>query len=793
LVILIIPILLYLIFLSSTVQTYLSNKIADKLSQQTNTPIHVEGVDFSPLKNLILKGVYVEDYKQDTLAYIKKLSVSVDSINFGNKKIYFDKISLEETKFKLFVREDSSLNLFVFLDSISKKKKKLKDTIDKKSWFLSINNLKLTNSEFSYKTFYAKTQRFGMNYNDMYYYNINLDANKLTFDGDILNIEVEQLNCKEKCGLTVDNFSAHSWITNREWGLSNVKASSPNSKVSANKLTFGYIPGQGYWRNFTSKMKLYFDINTSRVSFKDISFFNEILEGFRETGYFSGKVYGTIYDLKGKDIDVLYGDNTHIRGIFYANGLPSLENTYMDADFKELTTTISDLEKIYLPNYSKEYFKLHENFNNLGLIQYKGKFNGFLTDFVFYGDFKTRLGEIKTDILLRPQQGKSKLRFKGDLKTNNFNLGGLINQSKVGNISLNLAVEGQTGNKKLKAKMKGLVKEINFYNYTYKNLKLDGAFTESTFDGEISLEDPNIGFNFMGNVDLSDSIPIVNFQSELKKANLNALNLNTKDSISELSLSLNANFSGSSVDNANGVINFENTEYRNKRGSFNIDEIKIKSKVEKSSKELSVNSDFAKLNVHGNYLLPQLISSFKNIVYFYLPAYAPIGTEVKIDSVNKFNFELNLLKTTDYTKILYPQIEIDSNSKIIGSIDSRNRVIDLDVFSPKVIFNGRFLDELHLQVKSDSSNLTVKGRMNKLSFNNNYHIYNLSNKITAGKDKIKLDILWNNWGEKTYSGYLSAQSKVSRNLNNDNLKWDIDILPSTIIMADSIQKHRRQH
>ena len=115
-------ILAYMIFLSPRVQTYLSQKIAKSISEQAHTPVTIEGVNFSPFKSIILKGVYVEDYKQDTLLYVGELKSKLDSINFKTKKAYIGKLILNKAYFNLYEGKDRKQNLQVFLDSLSKKK-----------------------------------------------------------------------------------------------------------------------------------------------------------------------------------------------------------------------------------------------------------------------------------------------------------------------------------------------------------------------------------------------------------------------------------------------------------------------------------------------------------------------------------------------------------------------------------------------------------------------------------------------------------------------------------------------
>jgi hypothetical protein len=777
---------MYLVFLNSRVQTYISQRLASYISEQTHTPVSIEGVDFSPFKSLILKGLYIEDYQQDTLIYIGNLKAKVDSFNLDKKKLYINKLTLEETFVNLYEDKERTLNIEVFLDSLSGKKQTEEVKSDSKPWDISVSNVDMLNSQFGYKTVEFKPQEFGMNYDDIFVTDLNLKARDISIIGDSIDFQLHHLSCKEKSGFELKDFKAHSWITSHQWGLKDVNIVSKNSKLQAHHLYFNYVPNKKYWAKFTKKMKLDFQLKSSRISFLDLAYFNEILLGFRETGYLSGHLYGTIYNLRGKNIDIKYGENTALKGKFYMNGLPYLSDSYLDADFKELTTSIADIESVYIPGYTKEHFNLPEYFNNLGLIKYKGKFNGFINDFVFYGKFRTELGDLDTDILFKPAQGNNRLNFSGDLETTNFNLGGLIEQEKVGNITLNVAVNGYTEPGTTQGVMKGNIDNVYFYDYEYQNLSLDGFFSESKFDGKVSIEDENLSFDFSGKVDFSQEIPTMNFSSHLKNAKLFPLHLNTTDQKAELSLDINANFAGSSFDNANGIIEINNTIYKNSLGEINSKQFTINSFTSPDFKRIYLHSDFTDAEVEGNYEVVKLISSLANLAYYYLPAYAEDKEYLKIDSTNNFKFSLNLKETTPITKVLYPEVKLAANTNIEGELIAKDHKIDLHFYSDTLSVQGRTFDHLKIDLSTDHEKLILKGRTNKLSVTDNFRIYNLSHKITAAKNKVNFDLLWNNWDKSTYSGYLSAEGKVAKSENQKNVKWDIDLLPSTIIMADSI-------
>ncbi len=60
---------LYTLLQTSSVQTWLVNKIGHSLSEKLNAKLSIQKVDVDFLNRLVLKGVMVEDRNKDTLLY----------------------------------------------------------------------------------------------------------------------------------------------------------------------------------------------------------------------------------------------------------------------------------------------------------------------------------------------------------------------------------------------------------------------------------------------------------------------------------------------------------------------------------------------------------------------------------------------------------------------------------------------------------------------------------------------------------------------------------------------------
>ncbi|MGB6153154.1 MAG: hypothetical protein WBG48_14310, partial [Pricia sp.] len=103
------------------VQTGFARYAADTINKDFGTQISIDKLRISLISwNTNLKGVYIEDYRKDTLFYVNDLTTSILSVrNLVKGKLEFGDIAIDRLDFKLKTyRDTSSTNLEVFIDKL---------------------------------------------------------------------------------------------------------------------------------------------------------------------------------------------------------------------------------------------------------------------------------------------------------------------------------------------------------------------------------------------------------------------------------------------------------------------------------------------------------------------------------------------------------------------------------------------------------------------------------------------------------------------------------------------------
>ena len=136
---------LYVAFRSSSVQSYLTQKMVSLLSDKLHTVIKIGGVDIQLFNSVILENVYIEDLHGDTLFYASTVKTGMKALEFKKRKIALTGLNVKNAVFRL--KEYSTenfLNIQFIIDAFSDN-----DTTQK-NWNILVDKVSLNNVRFYY-------------------------------------------------------------------------------------------------------------------------------------------------------------------------------------------------------------------------------------------------------------------------------------------------------------------------------------------------------------------------------------------------------------------------------------------------------------------------------------------------------------------------------------------------------------------------------------------------------------------------------------------------------------------
>lgn len=771
----------YAIMRSSVLQTYVVHKVSNYLSDKLKTEVRVGGVDFELFRTFVVKDVFIRDLHKDTLIYLKELKMEVKNYNLQTNVFILKSIEISNSRINLVqYKNEHDLNFQFIADAFD-----TGDTSKTKSKPINIwcRNFDLKNIDFSYRYENDTTPNYGINFNDAHVKNVNGVFTNFYIEGDTLNAHIENLTALEKSGFEIKKFRSDIRICSVFMRYKNLDFTTNNSHVSTDLLSFKSKSWDDY-NDYEENVYMSAVFKKSIVEMEDISYFAPELEGIKKMLTLSGDVHGTVSDLNGRKIKIAFGKNSYLNGDFNLNGLPYLKETFMHLKIDALSTNQRDLESIpSAPFTEKEYLKLPHNIERLGQMNFKGNFTGFYNDFVAYGKLETQLGSISSDIQLKQKTDKNPVSYKGKLVTQDFDLGTYYGlQDVFRNITLNVDIEGGgLSINDINIDIKGNIASFEFQKYNYKNIDVAGTFAKNIFNGKFAIEEENVALNFDGDIDLTGKLPYLDFRTEIKKADLNKLNLfKTKNKI-DFSTTADVKLSGDDIDNMVGSIELHNTHLIQNEKSVDVQYCELKSSMGGGKRSIRLLSDFADAEIKGQFYLQDLAPAFHKMVATYLPAIITADENNKVVQAQNFEFNLLTKNSKDLSKVLFEKLCIYNNSVVQGMFNSTSNEFKLNAKAPQIDIYDRAFKQLSIDSRSESERLNILINAQSLQLSDSNSLKKLNFYANASNDSMKFRTQWINDGRLNNKGKLSGYGAFKA-FDKINIHFN----PSEIYVEDSL-------
>lgn len=764
---------LYFVLQSPTVQTWLTTRIAQKLSEELHCEISVSRVDFSFFNKLVLDGVSIRDQKGQPLLKINELQAGIMYFKNDFSSIRLSSLNIDSLDLNLY--QDTLESNYRFLFDYFKK--------DSTSAFkLDCSYIIVQHSGLHYKKHNAEEKAFGINYRDLDFKDINIRIDRFNILNDSISINIESLALTEQSGLRVRQLNTLLSITPRRMLFTDLRLETSDSWFDADTLYFNYNSIADL-SDFNQKVNFRFKINKSNIALSEIAYFSPTLKGMNDHFELSGILSGEIPSLSGENVIIQHKSNLYFHSDFNIIGLPDVENSFYYADIYAFDGVPGKLSKIRLPDIvANKSISGSEILDNLGRVHYTGNFTGFYNDFVAFGSLITPLGKITSDIRL--EQINDSLGFSGKIKGKNFEIGKLsgIDQA-IGATNLSLRLNGGYSTEYgIAAYMEGNVDNGIINGYAYENMRIEGNLINKLFDGKINLDDPNLAFDFAGIFDFSKQVPFFEFSAIVDKVRLDKLNLFNGDSLPEMAMVIKTNFSGENADNLVGDIFVWDVSYKSLNHNVKLDKLLIQTNKTDSSSIFNIESSAIDLTLTGDYSFSAMSANILSTLSKYFPQLIlPARNPSKAS--NNFNFTCEVKDVNSITEIILPELKIPPGTKINGNYNASNAEFNTRVQSGSTFYKGLLLNGLSLNLEAGNDTILSELFADTLFFRDQ-KLVNVELMNTAFRDTVLTKLNFSNKEKPRISGNIISTNHFYRD-DKGIIQNSIFLKPSRVTIIDS--------
>ncbi|MDR2626452.1 MAG: translocation/assembly module TamB, partial [Dysgonamonadaceae bacterium] len=308
--------------------------------------------------------------------------------------------------------------------------------------------------------------------------------------------------------------------------------------------------------------------------------------------------------------------------------------------------------------------------------------------------------------------------------------------------------------------------------------------THSGFNGEININDSYGQLSAEGLVEIGDKISQFNFRAKAEGIRPDKLNLSTKYPDSELSFSLDANFTGNTAENAEGSICIRDFLFQVPEDSLLMDSIFIRASGVGKNRRIDLRSDVVNMKLSGAYSYRQLIPVVTQGIHRYFPAIVP-PPEKTITDENDFYLDINIDNTEKLSKIFRLPVTVFSQSRLYGQYSHTGGMFHFQASLPGFSWGSMKMEDVSLSINNahQTLNVDVKGiRYGKSNVKTDFDLY-----LSAENNVLKSMLKWKNREESLYQGQLSAIVGFWPAERAESPgRIEIDLLPAQLTFSDTV-------
>ena len=345
-------------------------------------------------------------------------------------------------------------------------------------------------------------------------------------------------------------------------------------------------------------------------------------------------------------------------------------------------------------------------------------------------DIMTAIGQAAVQLQLKTDK-----QYSGSLKTEGLNVGRLLANDKLGIVATEMEASG-TLEKSVVAN--GMVSRLEYDGETYSNIGFDGSYTDKRITGQLKVNDARL----QARADI-----------DLKATTLN---------------------------DAVGVVSIHDLNLPEK--DYQLSYFRVESGWDEGKHFVTLNSDFAHIDLSGEFNYTTLAQSVANVIGTRLPTLPGLPAITKATG-NNFSLQLAMGKTDWLKKLLDVNLDIEQPVKLQATVNDNARQLLVDLYAPAFTFNDTHYQNGTVHITSPNDTLLLDAAISTLQ--DNGFPFALTVDGNAADNNLSLTLKWdNNNRQMPVNGTLNATSHLYRNFD-DQAEAHVSILPSDVTVYNS--------
>lgn len=764
------------------VQRKLSIIASNELSKLFRTEVSIGNIDLGLLNRVIISDLQVKDQAGADLLLIPRFSAKIDIPALSQQKIRINSVQLFGLEARLQKTSPTSKPNFQFIiDALASK-----DTVKKENKIdLRINSILIRRGHVSYDVLTAPPTPGKFNANHLNISDLSAMLSLKALTSDSINAHIRRMSFTEHSGFQLKQLSVGVMANRHILRTMKFTLELPNSTLKVDTLAAKFTDLSQLTSlsdTLTYRGRLHADVALADLQ-AFVPAFHEVTSPFQ---------FGMAFHGKGKQVSL-----SRLRITTPGEGLNIDINGQMDgSDPTREPRFYSEIAKAEIGSEGIEW--ILRNFTgktdmppvlkNIEFIRFNGKVSGVPSQLTMHGDIRSGVGAIQANVTMHKNPQTQTRNFSGHVASDSLQLGKLLGKEELlGSTAFDLNLNGlKYQNGRASSYIKGKIATLEYKQYAYKDITLDGEYNPGGFNGRLYMDDENGSIHIDGSFLTEKKSPDFNLKATVRNFRPNNLHLTEKYENTGISLNLNADFTGHNIDDMQGFIAIDSLLLDNPdtEKSYFLQSFRVSAnKISEEEKRLSIRSSFLNGDLQGRYSYQTIWPSILRILTRYLPSLFPTDKKLP-ESTNNFHFNLHLGNSEFLQKVLDIPLQLDMPVTLNGYFDDKDQTLDVKGAFPQFYYKGSYYESGNLLLKNSGDRL--EGLIRTTFQTNKGAMINLALNTLVKNDRLYTNLYWGNDAQVTYSGRIGAITQFSHPEKHRKLRTQIDLQPSKFIVNDTV-------
>lgn len=801
------------------IQTFVVNKITQKVNETWGTEISIRDVRLTPTLRIVAHGVRIQDDHNNDMIYVEDVNGRLKGIRLSPFTIKLGSATFGNANVVIRQYEgDTALNILNWA------KKFYTQEVTDSEFIITARHLNLVDSRFVLVLDYLrKVYDFQdnppMDYGYFELRDIKAEADNFILDYDSVAAKFKHLSFNQYSGFILKDAQCDFSICSHSMRFDGLKVRTEKSRVDGD-LSFTYNDWYDYV-DFLDSVRITAVVRPSVLSMSDVGDFVGELRGMSEVLLVSADRFdGCVNDFHIINFLANCGYDNRLHGDLALKDITNLDEAYINLQLDSCKLNIPELALLTLPGGKK--LTINKNISEIGQTYFGGSFVGTLTDFNACLHGRTDAGSLNAN--LSSLVSEDTMHLTGDVSTEGLNLAKLSQAyGTLGNVDGYLAFEGSVDGTKwsgdifktLQGHVDANVTRIDLLGYPLRHITLNGDYKDKFYNLTLNSNDPHLGCDILAQLDMTDDLPTLQGNVSVNHADLGdiANSVPKRDSVTAEGLdkvvyilqknpSLEMGFDnlaislrGTNFDDVSGYVGCDNIRVYNNGDSLSDCRFRITSINTDIAHRFVVSSNIANASLETNYPLADAVDSIKAVAYNFFPTLIappksltqPETNTEHVDDNFYIKAQITTYRTYNVLKLIFPDLYVASNANVDVALysGSQNDVVNVNIpfffirdkiRLHRLVLNGNSQDKNSLIISGSVDSLAIGKRDSKLVFDD------ISLDANSNQNSILYDISWRNDFDKNTNEY----SKVAGSVNIANPSDIVFQLKNTALCLNEV-------